>query len=114
MHAVVEVGCQLTVRVRRCSTHPRSWELLGQARADAGGSFAHVAAEERRVGKVLCWDIQRTRHASLLAAAHELRASRVGWGDVPLLGQGAGHPRITQRRHVGALEPKLHSLGVAG
>ena len=52
--------------------------------------------------------------ASILAAADELRASRVGWGDVPRLGQGAGHPRITQRRRVGALEPKLHSLGVAG
>ena len=35
-------------------------------------------------------------------------------GDVPRLVQGAGHPRITQRRRVGALEPKLHSLGVAG
>ena len=52
--------------------------------------------------------------ASILAAADELRASRVGWGDVLRLGQGAGLPRITQRRHVGPLEPKLHSLGVAG
>jgi hypothetical protein len=43
-----------------------------------------------------------------------LRVCRGVGGDVPRLGQGAGHPRITQRRRVVALEPKLHPLGVAG
>ena len=89
-------------------------ELLGQARNDAGGSFAHVAAEIAACWQGLVLGYSANAATFILAAAGELRARRVGWGDVPRLGQGAGHPRITQRRHVGALEPKLHSLGVAG
>ena len=41
-------------------------------------------------------------------------ASGVDTGDVARLGQGAGPTRTTQGRRVGRLEPKLHSLGVAG
>ena len=41
-------------------------------------------------------------------------ASRVAGGCARLLGQGAGPTRIAQGRRVGGLEPKLHSLGVAG
>ena len=96
---------------RLTSAWPRCWVRRGpmpEARRARRGGESGVLARS-------CAGIFSERGvASILAAADELRASRVGWGDVPRLGQGAGHPRITQRRHVGALEPKLHSLGVAG
>jgi len=41
-------------------------------------------------------------------------ASGVAAGDGTGLWQGLRCPRIAQRRRVGRLEPKLHSLGVAG
>ena len=86
----------------------------GGARAKRGAGAAGSSRASRRKSVVLAKSCSGTPLASILAAADELRASRVGWGDVPRLGQGAGHPRITQRCRVGALEPKLHSLGVAG
>ena len=51
--------------------------------------------------------------SKISAAARDQCASREGWSDAPRLGQGTVHPRITQRYRVGALEPKLHSPGVA-
>ena len=41
-------------------------------------------------------------------------ASRVAGGGTLRLGQGTGPTRTTQRRRVGGLRPKLHSIGVAG
>ena len=86
----------------------------GGARAKRGAGTAGSSRASRRKSVVLAKSCSGTPLASILAAADELRASRVGWGDVPRLGQGAGHPRITQRYRVGAREPKQCSLGVAG
>ena len=66
-------------------------------------------------GAVLVCFLQRggqvAAKARILAGTRELCASREGWSDIPRLGQGAGHTKITQRYRVGALRPKLHSLG---
>ena len=85
----------------------------------AGGSshrltiFSHAgpAPEWRCAGMFLQRGGQGAEKAGILPGTRELCASREGWSDVPRLGQGAGHTRITQPFRVGALRPKLHSLG---
>ena len=99
---------------RSCSTGARCRIKRGW-RAEAGGLVLATGAA--------CWpkfrEINERARVRVGASEHGwvrvvLCACRGVGGDVPRLVQGAGHPRITQRRRVGALEPKLHSLGVAG
>ena len=104
-------GAHLSPERRRIKRRPAGLRLVR-----ACVSAPHFPMSERPLGKTLGTYSggRKGDRACRRADCVVLRVCRGVGGDAPRLGQGAGHPRITQHRRVGALEPKLHSLGVAG
>ena len=104
-------GAHRSLARRRIKRRPAGLRLVR-----ACVSAPHFPMSERPLGKTLGTYSggRKGDRACRRADCVVLRVCRGVGGDAPRLGQGAGHPRITQHRRVGALEPKLHSLGVAG
>ena len=97
--------------VHGCGQGEAPDHTLGPLHATACSRRAALHAVARRVGVVK----QRMRVAARAGAGWEGRcACRGVAGDVPGVWRGRRHARITQRRHVGELEPELYFLGVGG